>query len=205
VEDSDWAAPPLTVDQRLEQTAGGWDQLHLYQYSLPEVPPQVRGFRQVRSAYLYHNQLTALPEWLGELPDLTLLDVSRNRLTEVPFALLCRPGLEIRMGGNPLDLDRMFRTLVEHYNDARYEDVAMTCDPGVTIHLPRVRPANATGRNGMARMLDDAYPRYGMIEVISADDHRAVVQPARAPQIGLELTWRSGRLSRIEGGRCPRP
>jgi hypothetical protein len=205
VDDGEWSRTALTVEERLGQTAEGWDELHLYQYQLPEVPPEVRGFRHLRSLYLYNNELASLPEWLGELPELTLLDVARNRLTEIPFSLLSRPRLEIRMHDNPLDPDRMFRTLIERYNDAHSEDVAMTCDPGITLHLPRVRPANGTGRDSVARMLNDAYPRYGLIEVIEADEHRAVLKPARAPQIELQLTWWSGRLRRVEGGRCPRP
>ncbi|GAA2628509.1 leucine-rich repeat domain-containing protein [Paractinoplanes durhamensis] len=202
MEDGDWIPALPTVEEALRRAAGGRDELHLYQQDLPVVPPPVREFRHLRTIYLYNSYVRVLPDWLAELPELTLLDVSRNELTEVPFALLCKPGLELRMSGNPLDLGRMFRTLIANYNEARTEDVAAACDPGITLHLPRVRPADGTGREAVAKMLNDAYPRYGRIEVVDADQHRAVLKPARAPQIEMQLTWRYGRLSKGDGGRC---
>ncbi|GIF20515.1 hypothetical protein BJ973_001580 [Actinoplanes tereljensis] len=200
MDDGYWLPTPLGVEERLRQTADGWDELHLYQLYLPEVPAEVRGFRHLRTAYLYNCDLPALPAWLAELPELSLLDVSRNRLTEVPFALLARTGLELRISGNPLDLGRAFRTLVENYNEARFEQVAAACSAEVTMHLPGVRPAHGTGPDGVARMLGDAYPRFGRLEVVEAGAERAVVKPARAAPIPLRLTWRYGRLRTVIGG-----
>jgi hypothetical protein len=204
-DDQPWVPTHLGVEARLKQTADGWDELHLYQQNLPELPDEVRGFRHVKAIYAYNSDLTVLPEWLAELPELTLLDVSGNSLTEVPFALLKRPGLELRIHQNPLDHGRMVRMFVEHYNAAEFEDVAAAFHPDVTVHLPKVRPANGTGRAAVATMFGDSYPRYGMVEVLEAGEHRAVVEPARAGAIELTLTWRYGRLLAIEGGRCPKP
>jgi hypothetical protein len=199
-----WVPRLRTVEEALAEAAAGADELHLYQHDLGEVPAEVRGFRHLRRVHIYNARLRSLPEWLAELPELELIDAGRNELTEVPFALLCRPGLEVRIHENPLNLDRMFRMLIEQYNQARTEDVARACEAGIVMHLPRVRPANGTGHEAVARMLNDAYPRYGMVQVIETGRERAVLKPARAPQMELRLTWWSGRLREIEGGRCPR-
>lgn len=198
-----WVPRLRTVEEGLAEAAAGADELHLYQHDLGEVPAEVRGFRHLRRMHIYNDHLRSLPEWLAELPELELIDAGRNELTEVPFALLCRPGLELRIHDNPLDLGRMFRMLIEQYNQARTEDVARTCAPGIVMHLPKVRPANGTGPDAVVRMLDDAYPRYGMVEVIEAGPERAVLKPARALPVELALSWRYGRLVKVDASCGP--
>jgi hypothetical protein len=186
---------PQTLEEQLATAAQRTGELDLSGYHLTEVPPMVRGYTQLRKLWLHRNQLTALPDWLGDLRRLTLLDVADNELTHLPLSMLCLPNLEVfRFGGNPLDPEQMLRSLAEEYNQAGTEDIAQSCDPEVTIHIPGARPARGAGRSGVRRVLNYAYPRYGMVRVLSVAEGRAVIKADRADPVEFDVSWRDGRL-----------
>ena len=54
---------------------------------------------------LYHNQLTSLPETIGNLSSLTDLDVSANQLADIPGFICNLTSLaRLAVGNNPVTL-----------------------------------------------------------------------------------------------------
>jgi len=54
---------------------------------LAELPDEIRAMRELRELYIYDNQLTTLPAWIGELGELRVLDANRNRFASLPDAI----------------------------------------------------------------------------------------------------------------------
>ena len=78
--------------------------LHLYGNQLTAVPESLGNLTALTTLDLYGNQLTAVPESLGNLTALTALDLTGNQLTAVPMQLagLLEGGTHLRLRGNPL-------------------------------------------------------------------------------------------------------
>jgi internalin A len=72
---------------------------------LTAVPDSLENLTALTELNLGDNQLASLPDSLGNLTALTRLDLSGNRLTFLPIQLanLLVSGIQLELGGNPLD------------------------------------------------------------------------------------------------------
>jgi internalin A len=59
-------------------------ELNLSNRGLTKLPESIRRLSKLRNLDLDHNDLMTLPEWIGELTQLTMLAASHNRLTYIP-------------------------------------------------------------------------------------------------------------------------
>jgi internalin A len=86
---------PLTVQQLIAQAAAEqWEELDLSGMNLLELPPEIGTLRHLKRLRLGKwdketkkwagNQLTALPETIGNLHNLKYLDLNHNQLTAIP-------------------------------------------------------------------------------------------------------------------------
>ena len=64
------------------------------------MPAEVRQFTQLQELLLGYNQLTTLPEWIGELTSLNWLYLKENQLTSLPAAAID----ELRARGCDVDI-----------------------------------------------------------------------------------------------------
>ena len=60
------------------------DALYLNDLNLTHLPDWIGNLSQLTKLNVYNNQLTHLPDWIGNLSQLTTLDVGDNQLTHLP-------------------------------------------------------------------------------------------------------------------------
>ena len=71
---------------------------------LTTLPERLGNLIGLTGLFLDRNQLTTLPDWVGNSTGLVFLDLSGNQLTTLPTALaaLVAGGTELVLDGNPL-------------------------------------------------------------------------------------------------------
>jgi MFS family permease len=84
------AVVPVSVHRRTSPRGYHSPMTERYDVSnrgLAELPDEIRAMRELRELYIYDNQLTTLPPWIGELGDLRVLDANRNRFASLPGSI----------------------------------------------------------------------------------------------------------------------
>jgi len=61
--------------------------VNLSQQRLTEVPIELKGNQTIKVLKLYGNQITELPEWIGDLVSLEKLYIGKNKLTKFPHSI----------------------------------------------------------------------------------------------------------------------
>jgi len=114
--DSSWQRAPVYTDLKealLLNNASAVYRLDLSKKRLREVPEEIAQFVELRELRLDRNKLTALPEFLNQLPHLEIFSAEENELKAFPEAMWHWPALrELHLGNNwieriPLDIDNL--------------------------------------------------------------------------------------------------
>jgi Leucine-rich repeat (LRR) protein len=78
--------------------------LSIFNNQLTSLPERIGQLSNLASLYVHDNQLTSLPDSLGQLTNLETLDVARNQVTDLPASLAWLEKLtHIDLKGNPLN------------------------------------------------------------------------------------------------------
>lgn len=79
------------------------NELNLAARGLRELPPSISRLTRLQRLFVWGNQLTAIPEWVGQLSQLRWLFAAANQLTTLPPQIGLLRNLQVLyIGGNPL-------------------------------------------------------------------------------------------------------
>src|SRR5438093_1390211 len=100
---SDSASAHVQAQRRIQQAAkNGKTFLDLSGLGLTSVPPEIGQLTQLTTLNLDKNQLTSVPPEIGQLTQLDRLDLDNNQLAELPDSLRRLSNLRVLfLHGNP--------------------------------------------------------------------------------------------------------